>query len=249
VRQALSPEKLKSVYGRIAGRYDFQHALINFRSDQRGRQLLVENAVSRGGRVLDCGAGTGTTGIMAARKVGPEGRVTPFDLSNDMLAVAMHKVLQARLQDRVTVESGDMVHLPFASGSFDTVLSSYSLCPLYDPEQGALELYRVARPGGRIAVAHSTEPRNTVIKLPARLVENAAWRMPWLSMGCRAVNVLPALEEAGGKVIFSKYIGVPLWPFFVFIIEKPLRDRKPEPIAAEPHQSQNMCSTTQRRTP
>jgi hypothetical protein len=34
------------------------------------------------------------------------------------------------------------------------------------------------------------------------------------------VNVLPALEQAGGKIIFSKNIGIPLWPFFVFIIEK-----------------------------
>jgi len=221
VRRALDPEKLKSVYGHLARRYDFQHALITFRSDQRGRKLLVENAVSEGDHVLDCGAGTGTTGIMAANKVGPEGRVTLFDLSNDMLTVAMHKVLQAGLQDRVTMESGDMVHLPFASDSFDTVLSSYSLCPLYDPQQGALELYRVTRPGGKLAVAHSTEPRNAVVRAMARAVESIAWRMPWLSMGCRAVDVLPALERAGAKIIFSKHIGVPLWPFFVFIVEKP----------------------------
>jgi demethylmenaquinone methyltransferase / 2-methoxy-6-polyprenyl-1,4-benzoquinol methylase len=221
VLQALSPEKLKSVYGRIAGRYDFQHALITFRSDQRGRQLLVENAVSRGDHVLDCGAGTGTTGIMAARKVGPEGRVTLFDLSNDMLTVAMHKVSQAGLQDRTTIDSGDMVHLPFASDSFDAVLSSYSLCPLYDPQQGALELYRVTRPGGRIAIAHSTEPQNNFIRPIARLVENLAWHMPWLSMGCRAVDVLPTLEKAGGKIVFSRHIGIPLWPFLVFVIEKP----------------------------
>jgi demethylmenaquinone methyltransferase / 2-methoxy-6-polyprenyl-1,4-benzoquinol methylase len=219
--QSLSPEKLKSVYAHLARRYDFQHALITFRSDQRGRKLLVENAVNKADHVLDCGAGTGATGIMAAYKVGPEGRVTLFDLSNEMLAVAMHKIRQAGLQDRVTMESGDMVHLPFASDSFDTVLSSYSLCPLYDPQRGALELYRVTRPGGKLAIAHSTEPRNLFVRAMARAVENIAWRMPWLSMGCRAVDVLPALEKAGAKIVFSKHIGVPLWPFFVFIVEKP----------------------------
>lgn len=221
MRKALSMDELKGVYGRLAKRYDFQHALITARSDQRGRRLLVEKAVQEGDAVLDCGSGTGTTGIAAARKVGPAGRVTFFDLSEAMLAVAREKVAREGLEDRATFETGDMVHLPFEDGTFDVTLSTYSLCPLYDPERGALELYRVTRPGGRIGVAHSTDPRNPVVKWLADGVEAVAWHLPWLSMGCRSVRVLPALDQAGGKVIFSRRIGVPLWPFFVFVFEKP----------------------------
>ncbi len=221
MRNALNPEVLKRVYGRIAGRYDLWHTLLTALSDQRGRTLLVEHAVNSGNKVLDCGAGTGTAGIMAAKRVGPKGRVTLFDLSDAMLAVARDKVFREGLQDRVAFQTGDMVHLPFADGRFDVVLSSYSLCPLYDPEAGALEIYRVTRTGGRIAVAHSTEPLNPLLQLPAKLVEDWAWHFPWLSMGCRAVQVLPVLEKAGGRVMFSKRIGVPLWPFLVFVVEKP----------------------------
>lgn len=220
MRRALSLEELKSTYGHIAKRYDFQHALITARADQRGRKLLVEKAINEGMEVLDCGSGTGTTGIMAAKKVGPHGRVTLFDLSDAMLAVAREKVIQEGLQERVTFQTGDMVRLPFADDQFDVVLSTYSLCPLYDPEKGALELYRVAKPGGKIAAAHSSEPRNPIAKWLADRVEDWAWHYSWLSMGCRAVSVLPALERAGGRVVFSKNIGVPLWPFFVFIVEK-----------------------------
>jgi SAM-dependent methyltransferase len=111
--------------------------------------------------------------------------------------------------------------LPFADNSFDVVLSTYSLCPLYDPEKGALELYRVTKPGGKVGAAHSSEPHNPILKFFADRVEDIAWRLPWLSMGCRSVMVLPALEKAGGRVIFSKQIGVPLWPFRVFVVEKP----------------------------
>jgi demethylmenaquinone methyltransferase/2-methoxy-6-polyprenyl-1,4-benzoquinol methylase len=221
VRTALSKEKLLSVYGRIARRYDVQHALITAKADQRGRRLLVENAVKEGDTVLDCGAGTGTTGIMAAKKVGPRGAVTLFDLSDAMLAVARDKAGREGLLDRLTFQSGDMVHLPFADDSFDVVLSTYSLCPLYDPAKGALELYRVTKPGGRIGAAHSTSPRNPLVRWLADRVEDIAWRLPWLSMGCRSVSVLPALTEAGAKVLFSKRIGFPLWPFLVFIVEKP----------------------------
>jgi len=221
MRKAINPEKLKSIYGRIAKRYDFQHALITFRADQKGRRILVENSVNEGDKVLDCGSGTGTTGIMAAKRAGAGSTITLFDLSEDMLSIAREKVLRENIQERVAFQTGDMVHLPFDDNSFDVVLSTYSLCPLYDPVKGALELYRVTKPGGKVAVGHSTEPKNPVVKWLADRVEGIAWHFPCLSMGCRSVSVLPALENAGGKVVLSKYIGFPLWPFLVFVIEKP----------------------------
>ena len=221
MRKALSTENLKVIYGHIARRYDFQHGLITFRADQKGRRILVKNSVNKGDKVLDCGSGTGTTGILAAKKVGDNGKVTFFDLSENMLSVAREKVLREKLQDRAVFQTGDMVQLPFDDGSFDAVLSTYSLCPLYDPVKGALELYRVTKPGGKLGVGHSTEPKNAIVKYLADRVENIAWRFPWLSMGCRSVNVLPALEKAGGKVLLLRHIGVPLWPFLVFVIEKP----------------------------
>lgn len=221
MRDALSVAELRDIYSRIAKRYDLQHALITAGADQRGRKLLVEKSVQEEEFVLDCGAGTGTTGIMAAKKVGPGGKVILFDLSDTMLRVGRKKVIEARLQDRVAFLTGDIVHLPFDSASFDVVLSTYSMCPLYDPQKGALELYRVTKPGGRIGVAHSTEPKSLIWKLLSARVENWAWHCPSISMGCRSVDVLPALKSAGGKVLFTRNIGVPLWPFFVFIVGKP----------------------------
>jgi len=221
VRPALGIDRLRSIYARLARRYDRQHRLITAATDQRGRKILVESTVREGDRVLDCGAGTGTTGLMAARRVGPQGRVVLFDLSGEMLAVARDKAAREGLLERLSFGTGDMVHLPFGDDSFDVVLSTYSLCPLYDPRQGVLELYRVARPGGKIGCAHSTESANALARWLGARAEDLAWRFPWLSMGCRAVEVLPALEGAGGRVLSVSRIGVPLWPFVVFVVEKP----------------------------
>jgi len=45
VRQALAIDALTAIYGGLAQRYDWQHRLITFASDQRGRRLLVEQSV------------------------------------------------------------------------------------------------------------------------------------------------------------------------------------------------------------
>ena len=81
-------------------------------------------------------------------------------------------------------------------------------------------MYRVVKPGGKVGIAHSVEPRNPVVKWLADATESIAWKFPGLSMGCRSVSVLPALEQAGAKISFKRNIGVPLWPFLVFVVEK-----------------------------
>ncbi len=221
MRAALDKLKLNAIYDRVAHHYDFQHAFFTAGSDQRGRGLLVAAAVNAGDKVLDCGAGTGSTALLAAKKVGQSGKVVLFDMSAGMLAVAKARAAKERLEERLRFETGDMLNLPFEDDSFDVVLSTYSLCPVYDPAKAARELYRVTRPGGRIGIAHSCQPARPWVRWLADRVENVVWRFPALSLGCRAVSVSPLLEQLGCVTTFKKRIGIPLWPFVVFVMEKP----------------------------
>lgn len=219
-KQALDTEKLNSVYDRAARRYDSQHSFLTANSDRRGRVLLVERAVISGDRVLDLGAGTGSTGLLAARKTGATGRVVLFDASRGMLAVAQEKAAHHRIEDRMEIRRGDMIDLPFEDASFDVVLSTCSMCPISNPARAAREARRVTRPGGRIGIAHSTDPDSPAVRWLADRIENLVWHIPSLSLGCRSVDVLPALEQLGCRIAFRKRIGVPLWPFLVFVAEK-----------------------------
>lgn len=221
MRQAIAPQKLKAVYTALAPHYDFQHGLLTLGADERGRRLAVEQTVRTGNKVLDAGTGTGSTALLAAHRVGNSGHVTLFDASPGMLEVARKKAEAEHLLDRVDFKSGDMLALPFADASFDAVLSTYSLCPLYDPEKGALELYRVLKPGGLMGIAHSASPEGPVMHWLAERLEDAIWPFPGLSMGCRAVMVLPALEKAGARLLFCRRMGMPLYPFLVCILKKP----------------------------
>jgi demethylmenaquinone methyltransferase/2-methoxy-6-polyprenyl-1,4-benzoquinol methylase len=221
MRNALDKDKVREVYNRTASRYDLQHTTFTAWSDEKGRRLLVEKTVREGDKVLDAGAGTGCTALLAAKKVGPSGKVVLFDLSENMLTVARKKMESAGLQDRAEFKTGDILNLPFEDASFDVVLSTYSLCPVREPSKAALKLYRLVKLGGLLGIAHSTEPNSPLIRWLAEKIENVIWRFPLLSLGCRAISILPVLEKAGANIIFYQKIGVPLWPFLVFVVQKP----------------------------
>jgi len=221
MRAALKTTELKEIYSKIAHRYDLQHGFITAKSDQRGRRMVVDCAVRPGDTVLDAGAGTGSTGVMAACTVGASGSITFFDLCDGMIAVAREKVAREGVKAAIDFQTGDMCHLPFADNHFDVALSTYSLCPLYDPARGVLELYRVVKPGGRVGLAYSIEPEQPLIKWLADRVEDIAWLIPSLSMGCRAIDVLASIKQIDARILLDKKIGIPLWPFRVLIIEKP----------------------------
>jgi demethylmenaquinone methyltransferase / 2-methoxy-6-polyprenyl-1,4-benzoquinol methylase len=221
MRAALDPAHVESVYDDAAHRYDLYHGVTTLGSDQRGRRLVVEWGVRAGDRVLDAGGGTGSTALLAAKRVGETGQVTVLDQSEGMMTAGRVRAREAGLEDRISFRTGDILALPFPDASFEAVLSTYSLCPVYDPALGARELYRVLKPGGRLACAHSAEPQGRLTRLTAHLVEGVLWKLPSLSLGCRAIEVLPALEMAGARMVRSCRLGVPLWPFFVFVVEKP----------------------------
>ena len=221
MRNALDKDKINEIYNRTARRYDLQHTTFTARSDEKGRRLLVEKTVRQGDKVLDAGAGTGCTALLAAKKIGPSGKIVLFDLSENMLAVARKKIENTGLRDRTEFKTGNILNPPFKDASFDVVLSTYSLCPVVEPSRASLELYRLVKPGGLLGIAHSTESDNPFIRRLAEKVENIIWRFPLLSLGCRSISVLPALKKAGANIIFHQKIGVPLWPFLVFVAQKP----------------------------
>jgi ubiquinone/menaquinone biosynthesis C-methylase UbiE len=144
-----------------------------------------------------------------------------LDQSRGMVAVAQERVRAAGVQDRVSFVVGDMQQPPFRDSAFDAVLSTYSLCPLVAPADGAGALYRLVRPGGGLGVAHSTEPRGRRVRWLASAVEGMAWRWHGLSMGCRPVAVLTDLQQLGAVVELDRNIGMPLWPFHVFVVRRP----------------------------
>lgn len=112
-------------------------------------------AVTVGHHLLDVGCGTGVVARECAGRIGATGRVAGLDISYEMLSVARN------IAPDIEWHRGDVQSLPFADASFDRVVSQFALMFFPDRSQAVAEMWRVLRPGGRLAIIVSGPLQDT----------------------------------------------------------------------------------------
>jgi len=153
------PAAIRSMFGRIAGRYDLANRLLSLGRDQAWRRRLVA-AVGRGAprEILDLATGSGDVAFALSRR-DPAARILGVDFCPPMLVEAERKqALAPGSYGRVRFAAGDGLALPLGDAAFDAVTISFGLRNMADRRRSLGEIRRVLRPGGRLFVLEFSQP-------------------------------------------------------------------------------------------
>jgi demethylmenaquinone methyltransferase/2-methoxy-6-polyprenyl-1,4-benzoquinol methylase len=146
-------------FNSVVGTYDFMNTLLSLGIHHLWKRAAVRSlGLTAGERVIDVCGGTADLSLLAARAVGPLGRVVLTDINRAMIAVGAAKVGRAALSRRIVAVQGDAESLPFPAESFDAAIVGFGIRNLTRMERGMAEMHRVLRPGGRMTCLECSLP-------------------------------------------------------------------------------------------
>lgn len=148
--------------------------------------------VRDGDVVLDLGSGAGFDCFLAAKRVGPSGRVIGVDMTPEMVDRARHNA-ESGGYSNVEFRIGVLEDLPVADASVDLVISNCVISLVPDRGQVYREALRVLKPGGRIAVSDTL----ITAEVPSELHTVTAARLACLSATGTPAEYVALISGAG----------------------------------------------------
>lgn len=158
------------------------------RSSDAKREAVVPKAH---GRVLEIGIGSGNN--LPHYDKSRVSHLTAIDPLEELWR--KRRVDLNRLGFKVKYLKGSAEEIPTGDGSFDTVVSTFTLCSVNDVDRALKEIHRVLKPGGRLIFSeHGKSPDLSTVRW--QNLVNPAWKR--ISGGCNLNRDIPALMEKNG---------------------------------------------------
>lgn len=208
---------VRSMFDRIAPRYDLLNRVMTLKIDQAWRRRLLRDLAPRDGEaLLDLCAGTMDVADLAKRGA-PGLRVVGADFSYQMLHRGVEKT-------GLPASQADAMALPFRAARFDLATVTFGMRNLERYEVGLAELARVLRPGGRLGVLEFFRPESTgtravhvavnrlMVPVMGRLLSPDPEAYRYLVKSMERFASRPEFEEAARRAGFRDVRGETLFP-------------------------------------
>ena len=157
-KETAHAKAVREMFSGIAGRYDLLNHVLSLNIDKRWRRKvhaeLQQILNDKDAVVLDVACGTGDLAIELSH--GSKAKVIGTDFCRPMLTVAHEK--NSAQNTNIPYVEADAMDLSFADDSFDALTIAFGLRNLANFPNGLLELHRVIKPGGRIAILEFSSP-------------------------------------------------------------------------------------------
>lgn len=163
--KALSAEEIKSnaEYAELAVSYDnlmsWVFEIVN-EDEEKARAFMTDQLnVKKGDKVLEVGCGTGSDSVHIYEKVGAEGELFLFEISEAMLRLAKNKLSAKKTKnENVFYGLADVTKLPFPDNFFDSAFHFGGLNNFPDKAGAIKELNRVVKHGGKVVIGDESIP-------------------------------------------------------------------------------------------
>lgn len=156
--------QVEQMFDNIASTYDKLNHRLSWNIDKGWRHKAIHQlAPYHPKSLLDIATGTGDFAILSAQMLKPQ-RLVGADISEGMMEIGRKKVAALGLQDIVTFEKENCLHLSYNSDTFDAVTAAFGIRNFADLDAGLREMYRVLKPGGHLSIVELTTP----VKFPMK---------------------------------------------------------------------------------
>ena len=151
-------KQVEAMFDNIAPTYDKLNHRLSWDIDKGWRRKAIKQlAPFHPQSLLDIATGTGDFAILSAQMLKPQ-RLIGADISEGMMQIGRKKVAALGLQDVVSFEKEDCLHLSYNSDTFDAVTAAFGIRNFADLDAGLREMYRVLKPGGHLSIVELTSP-------------------------------------------------------------------------------------------
>ena len=151
-------KQVEQMFDNIAPSYDKLNHRLSWNIDKGWRRKAIKQlAPFKPQSLLDIATGTGDFAILAAEMLRPQ-KLVGADISEGMMEIGRQKVRQKGLQDIISFDKEDCLHLSYQDETFDAVTAAFGIRNFADLDSGLREMQRVLRKGGHLSIVELTSP-------------------------------------------------------------------------------------------